>query len=230
MIVPISFLGKSVSLICLIATVSPEPQCNARYTEPKAPFPRQSPSCYSQVSTRVELRSTPMDIRIPSSPPHPAQHAEPAHPDSAWPPAAPWPGATLPAAGPAASAPPRSSPPCVDRSSPSSGSPAAVGERSRPAPSVSTRNGGGEEGDRARSGGVVDSRDGRGCGRGRQEGAALHSSAAPRLVCAGETESRGREEEVRSRCRRLSSLLGLGVRVRCSIPALRLRSVQGCLN
>ena len=42
-----SFLGRSASLICLMATVSPLLQFKALYTDPQAPFPRQSPSCYA---------------------------------------------------------------------------------------------------------------------------------------------------------------------------------------
>lgn len=40
-----SLFGRSTSLTCLTATVSPVPIFKARKTEPKAPFPRQSPSC-----------------------------------------------------------------------------------------------------------------------------------------------------------------------------------------
>ena len=42
-----SLFGRSASLICLTATVSPVLMFKARKTEPKAPFPRQSPSCYT---------------------------------------------------------------------------------------------------------------------------------------------------------------------------------------
>lgn len=39
-----SLFGTSTSLICLTATASPVPQLKALYTDPKAPFPMQSPS------------------------------------------------------------------------------------------------------------------------------------------------------------------------------------------
>lgn len=42
-----SLLGKSVSLICLTATVSPVFQFNALYTDPNAPLPKQSPNCFT---------------------------------------------------------------------------------------------------------------------------------------------------------------------------------------
>lgn len=42
--------GRSANLTCLIATVSPVPQFKARYTLPKAPLPRQSPSCCELLS------------------------------------------------------------------------------------------------------------------------------------------------------------------------------------
>ena len=41
-----SLFGRSASLICLTATVSPVPIFKALNTEPNAPFPRQSPNCY----------------------------------------------------------------------------------------------------------------------------------------------------------------------------------------
>jgi hypothetical protein len=41
-----SLFGKSAKRTCLIATVCPVPQFNARYTLPKAPFPKQSPNWY----------------------------------------------------------------------------------------------------------------------------------------------------------------------------------------
>lgn len=44
--------GRSANLTCLIATVSPVPQFKARYTLPKAPLPRQSPSCCELLSAR----------------------------------------------------------------------------------------------------------------------------------------------------------------------------------
>lgn len=40
-----SLLGRSASLICLTATVSPVPILSALKTEPNAPLPKQSPNC-----------------------------------------------------------------------------------------------------------------------------------------------------------------------------------------
>jgi len=52
-----SLFGKSASLTCLTATVSPVPQFNALYTDPNAPFPRQSPNCYNTVSPQTDVRT-----------------------------------------------------------------------------------------------------------------------------------------------------------------------------
>lgn len=45
-----SLFGRSTNLTCFTATVSPVFQLRARYTDPKAPLPRQSPSCFKSIS------------------------------------------------------------------------------------------------------------------------------------------------------------------------------------